>query len=180
MKGKIELLVFPKVLERIASLWEEEKVIVTTGRLSDKDGVYKLIVDDAKEINQAELENTLRIEATKAKHNNGGASIMHDGITGSEFDSVSESNSGYSKYLPNKANPPAGGPNKLVITLPDDATPEMIQKLTGLFNTCKTGICKVFLHHQANKLETPFSIEHDSEISEKIKSIVQEGTIEII
>ena len=147
MKGKIELLVFPKVLERIASLWEEEKNIIATGRLSDKDGAYKLIVDDAKEINQAELENDLRVEATKNKH------------TRAESNQPTE--------------------NKLIITLPDDAKPEMIQELTQLLNTCQSGDCKIFLHHQTNKLETPFSIEHDSEILEKIKESIQTGSIEI-
>jgi DNA polymerase III alpha subunit len=144
LKGKIELLVFPKVLERIASLWEEEKVITATGRLSDKDGAYKLIVDEAKEINPAELENDMRIEATKEKHK--------------KKDDDAE---------------------KLIVTLPDGATPEMIQKLTQLLNTCQIGICKVFLHHQTNKLETPFSIKPDPEILEEIKMIIKEGEAEL-
>ena len=154
-KGMIELLVFPKVLERIASLWEEEKIIIATGRLSDKDGQYKLIVDDAKEINQAELENDLRIEATKRTYNS---------------QPTIESNSN-----PNEANKLT----KLIITLPDDAKPEMIQALTQLLNTCKSGDCKVFLHHQTNKLETPFSIEHDAEMLEKVKNIVKDGEVEL-
>jgi len=145
MKGKIELLVFPKVLERIASMWEEEKAIITTGRLSDKDGAYKLIVDDAKEINQAELENDSRIEATKTKHQK-----------------IKDEN------------------KKLIITLPDDAKPEIIQELSQLLKTCQTGNCKVFLHHKTNKLETPFSIEYNHEIFEKIKNIIPEGSIDII
>ena len=142
-KGTIELLVFPKILERIASLWQEEKAIIATGRLSDKDDEYKLIVDDAKEINQAEIENYLRIEATK-------------------------------KIRGNQQNG-----NKLIITLPPDAKPETIQELSALFKSCQNGKCKVFLHHQTNKLETPFSIEHDSDLLQKIKGIVQNGTVEI-
>jgi len=160
MKGKIELLVFPKVLERIASLWEEEKVVIATGRLSDKDGAYKLIVDDAKEINQAEMENQLRVEATKEKHHNGSGFVPPREFDSHEGESNSQS-------------------QKLIVTLPDNATPEMIQQLTQLFNTCKAGSCKVFLHHQANKLETPFSIEPDSELSEKIKAITRENGVGI-
>ncbi|MEI7431950.1 MAG: OB-fold nucleic acid binding domain-containing protein, partial [Betaproteobacteria bacterium] len=38
MKGKIEILVFPKVLEKMGSAWEEEKMIIAEGKLSDKDG----------------------------------------------------------------------------------------------------------------------------------------------
>ena len=159
-KGMIELLVFPKILERIASLWEEEKVIIATGRLSDKDGNYKLIVDNAKEINQAEIENDLRIEATKRTYDSRPITDNH-----------SNSN-------PNEASE-ANQLTKLVITLPDDAKPEMIQNLTQLLNTCKSGDCKVFLHHQTNKLETPFSIERDTEMLEKVKNIVKEGKIEL-
>lgn len=143
LKGKIELLVFPKVLERIASLWEEEKAILADGRLSDKDGVYKIIVDNAKEINQAEIENHLRIEATK-------------------------------KIRGNQQNG-----NKLIITLPSDAKPEIIQKLSELFKSCPSGECKIFLHHQANKLETPFSVENDSGLLEKIKEIIQDGKVDL-
>ena len=145
MKGKIELLVFPKVLERIASLWEEEKAILANGRLSDKDGAFKLIIDDAKELSRAEIENYMRIEATKTKH---------------------RKNENENK--------------KLIITLPPDAKPEMIQELSELLNTCQSGNCKVFLHHQTNKLETPFSIKHDSEIIEKIKEIIEDGNIELV
>jgi DNA polymerase III alpha subunit len=162
MKGKIELLVFPKVLERIASLWEEEKVIIAEGRLSDKDGAYKLIVDDAKEINQAEIENHLRIEATKARHE------KENGDRDSQVSALSSQLSTLDSQI-----------SRLIITLPNNAKPEMIQKLSDFFNTCKSGNCKVFLHHQANKLETPFQIEHDSELLEKVKEIVENGNIEL-
>ncbi len=171
-KGTIELLVFPKILERIASLWQEEKAIIATGRLSDKDDEYKLIVDDAKEINQAEIENYLRIEATKSKHEK------------NEYAHKENENN----FIPNEANEAsaqggfASGENKLtklVVTLPNDAKPEMIQELSALFKSCQNGKCKVFLHHQTNKLETPFSIEHDSDLLQKIKGIVQNGTVEI-
>ena len=143
LKGKIELLVFPKVLERIASLWEEEKAILADGRLSDKDGVYKLIVDNAKEINQAEIENHLRVEATK-------------------------------KIRRNQQDK-----NTLIVTLPENAKPEMIHELSEFFKSCPNGNCKVFLHHQSNKLETPFSIDNNSELLEKIKEIIQDGKLEI-
>lgn len=162
MKGKIELLVFPKVLERIASLWEEEKAILTDGRLSDKDGVYKLIVDDAKEINRAEIENYLRIEATKQRHEieNRDRDRDKDGNENSQISNLKS--------------------QRLVVTLPPDAKPEMIKELSELFNTCKSGDCKVFLHHQANKLETPFSIENNSEMLEKVKSIIETGNAELV
>jgi hypothetical protein len=68
---------------------------------------------------------------------------------------------------------------KLIVTLPHNATPEIIHNLSKFFNTCKAGQCKVFLHHQQNKLETPFSIEHHPALLEEIKKLVQGGTAEI-
>ena len=174
--GKIEVLVFPKVLEKVASVWEEEKLVLVDGRLSDKDGVYKLIVDDAKELNRNEIENYLRVEATKKVYGN------------NESDEHKDDNdkpSGGSSIeeiplipMPNEANE-AKEANKLIVTLPKDATPDMIHKLSGLFNTCQAGTCKVFLHHQANKLETPFSIQHHPDLFAEIRTIIQSGNIEL-
>jgi DNA polymerase-3 subunit alpha len=65
MYSNIELLVFPKILEETGSLWEEDKVILASGKISDKDGSFKLLVDSAKVINLAEMEQRARIIATQ-------------------------------------------------------------------------------------------------------------------
>lgn len=167
MKGKIEVLVFPKVLERLASVWEEERMIIADGRLSDKDGMYKLIVDDAKELNRAEIENYLRIEATKKTYNVNDDDKNPPPVA-TDSNSDSGSNSGSVNY----------SANKLIVTLPGSATPDMIHRLQNVFNTCKAGSCKVFLHHQENRLETPFSIEHHPTLLEEIKAIITDGNVE--
>ncbi len=169
-KGKIEILVFPKVLERMGSVWEEERMIIAEGRLSDKDGVYKLIVDEAKELNRSEIENYLRVEATKKTY----------GVKDEENDDDKNNPSGtpslnIEKQTPN--NTIAG--NKLIVTLPPNATPDIIHNLSKFFNTCTIGSCKVFLHHQANKLETPFSIEHHPQLLSEIKKLIQGGSAEL-
>jgi DNA polymerase-3 subunit alpha len=63
--GKMEILVFPKILETTGSIWEEEKMIIATGRISDKDGNFKLLAESAKIINQQEVEQFQRILATQ-------------------------------------------------------------------------------------------------------------------
>ncbi len=166
-KGKIEVLVFPKVLERIGSVWEEERMIIAEGRLSDKDGVYKLIVDEAKELNRGEIENYLRVEATKKTY---GVKDDDD----NNFQGPVSSDQGSKD-----SNAPQTNSSKLIVTLPHDANSEMIHGLSKFFNTCTAGPCKVFLHHQNNKLETPFSIEHHSSLLEDIEKIVQGGNAEI-
>ncbi len=68
LRGRIEMLVFPNVLENTGTVWQEEKVILADGKLSDKDGTFKFIVEDAKVINKQEVEEFKRILATQKKN----------------------------------------------------------------------------------------------------------------
>ncbi|MFA5777222.1 MAG: DNA polymerase III subunit alpha [Parcubacteria group bacterium] len=97
LRGRIELLIFPKILETSESTWQEDKVVVASGTLSDKDGNFKLLVDSAKEINPQELENFKRIEATRQKNGaseaNGKSKIiitLPDNATKETFKKLSE------------------------------------------------------------------------------------------
>jgi len=54
-RAKIEILVFPRMLERTPTFWQEGKVIIASGRLDDKEGNYKLLCEEAQEINQNHL-----------------------------------------------------------------------------------------------------------------------------
>ena len=56
-KAKVEVLVFPKTLDRTATLWQEGKAIIASGRLDDKDGNFKLLIEEAQELNQNHLKN---------------------------------------------------------------------------------------------------------------------------
>lgn len=48
--SRTEVLVFPKVLAQNPGLWQQEKVLVVRGRVSDKDGVTKILCEEAFEI----------------------------------------------------------------------------------------------------------------------------------
>ena len=50
LTAKAEVLVFPKVLAKNPSLWHAEKILIVRGRLSDKDGVPKVLCEEAIEI----------------------------------------------------------------------------------------------------------------------------------
>lgn len=50
LTGRAEVLVFPRVLAQNPELWKEEKILVVRGRLSDKDGVVKVLCEEAEEI----------------------------------------------------------------------------------------------------------------------------------
>lgn len=50
LDARTEVLVFPKVLAKNPALWQEEKVLMVRGRLSDKDGQPKILCEEAREI----------------------------------------------------------------------------------------------------------------------------------
>jgi len=65
MEGSMEILVFPKMLEATESFWQEDKIVLASGKLSNKDGEFKLLCDSAKAIGQDELDKFQRILDTQ-------------------------------------------------------------------------------------------------------------------
>ncbi|HZZ99741.1 MAG TPA: DNA polymerase III subunit alpha, partial [Candidatus Paceibacterota bacterium] len=50
LSSKIELVVFPNIFEKDPGLWQENRIIVATGKVNDRDGSLKVLCDDAKAI----------------------------------------------------------------------------------------------------------------------------------
>src|SRR3990167_6485295 len=50
LTSKIEVVVFPNVLERNPDIWKENSIVVATGKINDRDGSLKLLCDDVKTI----------------------------------------------------------------------------------------------------------------------------------
>ena len=48
LTGRIEVLVFPSILEQTATAWQEEKIVLVNGRLSDRDSNLKILCDSVK------------------------------------------------------------------------------------------------------------------------------------
>ena len=48
--GSLEIIVFPKLLQKNSSPWQEDKFIFATGRLSDKDDLPKILAESVSEI----------------------------------------------------------------------------------------------------------------------------------
>lgn len=57
--GDIEILVFPKVLEKNPHLWQPDNLIICSGTISDKDGERKVLCDVAAVMNKINLKETL-------------------------------------------------------------------------------------------------------------------------
>ncbi|MDD3498446.1 MAG: DNA polymerase III subunit alpha [Candidatus Moranbacteria bacterium] len=148
--GAIEILVFPKALETTGSVWQEENIILASGKVSDKDGVFKLLAEEAKIVNDQEVENFKRILATQKKN-------------------------GSSVYLPEKKEEPGS----LIINLPDSSDRSIIEKLSKIFDSSEPGNTKVYLHLLNTRMQTSYSIRYDNGISERIRSVVPAGKIDL-
>ncbi len=48
--GSVEVLVFPTILKTNPAPWQEDKVLLVRGKMSDKDGVPKVLADEAQEL----------------------------------------------------------------------------------------------------------------------------------
>jgi len=57
LTGKIEILVFPKLLEGNSEIWEEGNIVFVKGKVSDKDGVFKLLGESVRRIDLDEAKN---------------------------------------------------------------------------------------------------------------------------
>jgi DNA polymerase-3 subunit alpha len=55
LTSKIELVVFPNVLEKNPEIWKENNIIVARGKVNDRDGALKLLCDDVKSLNLAAI-----------------------------------------------------------------------------------------------------------------------------
>ncbi len=153
MNASIEILVFPKIFEATGSLWTEERIIVASGKISDKDGTYKLLADSIKIITPQEINDFQRILATQKANENSSNQIADQTLNNSA--------------------------SKLIIYLPEHFQKETIQQLSTFFSQCKTGQMKIYISIGSAKLETPYSIENNLELEKTILKIAPNSKIEI-
>lgn len=67
LTGSVEVLVFPKVLEKSLPFMENDRIIQVSGRLSDKDEEFKLIAEEIKELPSDALYQMALTEMEKEK-----------------------------------------------------------------------------------------------------------------
>jgi DNA polymerase III alpha subunit len=48
--NKIEVVVFPDTLEKNPEVWQEEKIVMVQGKVSERDGTLSIICDSAQEL----------------------------------------------------------------------------------------------------------------------------------
>ncbi len=168
MYSNIEFIVFPKVLEATGSLWTEDKIILASGKISDKDGSFKLLVDSAKVINLEEMNERVRIIATQKS--NGTITTPTVPIQKKVVEETAR--------VAGETTKVAEEATKIIITLPSGSNQETLKSLSAHFNGCQIGEVKVFLKINNTKLETPFCITQSPELKNEIKKLIPGAVVE--
>lgn len=141
---KMEAIVFPKTLEKYETLWEEGNIVLVTGKISDKDGTLKILADEARRVNQDEIDRYDVLEEQRKKEN------------------IQRQNE-----------------QKLYITLPPNASSELLRQISAVLSSAPAGDCKVFLELSQGRLETPYRISYDQNLSNKLQEIVKDIKIRL-
>lgn len=67
LADKIEVVVFPKILQKDPELWKADSIVEITGRLDNRDNTLKVVAMQAKRIDLSEIEPVETAEPTQLK-----------------------------------------------------------------------------------------------------------------
>jgi DNA polymerase III alpha subunit len=139
---KIETIVFPKILEQYNGFWQEGNIVLVSGKISDKDGNLKIICDEVRLINQEEIERFQIIERDRKRESERANNLK-----------------------------------KVFIRLPKNSSSETLRNISKILSSASDGNDKIYLEfvngsNNANRLETPYCINYNKEVSEKIRKLL--------
>ncbi|HHX58599.1 MAG TPA: DNA polymerase III subunit alpha [Candidatus Moranbacteria bacterium] len=162
--GKMEILVFPKALEKTGDLWKEENVILVKGKLSEKDGELKLLLDDGVLVDKKELR------AYKKNTSN----------TNSSTNKLSLNRNSFNQNF-NQGNSPEKNKKDITICIGETCSQGTLDRISKIIRQAEKGECAIFLTTGTNsqKLETSYRVEYDEEMIEAITNIVGSTNITI-
>jgi DNA polymerase-3 subunit alpha len=170
LTGRIEVLVFPKYLEENPNIWMEEKILLVSGKLNDRDGTPKLLCRQAKEIN---------LDKPNAFSN-------------APTENLSETpNQNYSASFSDNENQPqqnsenSNGDN-LYIKLSSSADSKILKKLKEMLSVSEKGNCRVFItidsdnsEENPQRIETPFQIKYSQSLADVLEGLVGRDRIKM-
>ncbi len=165
LTDKIEILVFPRLLESNAEIWAEGNIVFVKGKVSDKDGVFKLLGESIRKIDleEAKKDQTEKEIINDSSKNNGSYYQENNSMGGAGVisDSVKK--------------------QKIEITIPSsDNSKILLQKLSDLLKSIPTGNCEVYLllnlpDGSFKKIKTSRDVECGEEVLRKIERVMGKG-----
>jgi len=163
MTSGIEVLVFPSILKANPDLWQEDRIIAMSCRLSDKDGENKLICNQAKELDPKNVFEV--IEELDKLVSNGGNSYLANS---------------FQRKVNNKEELLIKG--NVYILLPSTVSKDLSQRLKDIFQKYP-GPYKVILTVKNpggfKKIMTNFLVADSKKIKEEVEDLLGEDTFRV-
>lgn len=172
--GSTELLIFPKVLKSMSDIFHVGKMVIVSGRLSDKDGEMKLICEDAKEINKNNITEIVK----KVGRVNG--NFYRIPSSAGESGAMKNQTSGVTSL---GGQPVSLNGYKAVCIRINSLGGETTQKLKDIFFRYK-GDYKVLLSVLSadgrKKIQTDYAVAPNDECREALEAVVGKGNMQIL
>lgn len=173
----VEILVFPKILELNRDVWQEDKIVIVQGRLSDKDGELKILCQTAMELTLDNLEESFKKMAELAKNNNQNQNgYRHNGYSNGYNRNNGYSN-GNSRPVSNP-KPPLKAKGIVFVTLAALDNPALAQNLKSIFGHYP-GQYQVYLLVKGQKIKTNFLIDYSQSVKGAIEEIAGAGSVKL-
>lgn len=162
MGGKIEIIVFPKVLEKDPTCWQIDSIITIRGKVNDKDGILKILADEAKSFTASE-ENFKWLKKSVSSSQRG------------QNGNAPRPQSPASTPLP----PPTPLTPSIIISISNPST-DLFNQIKNILTAFPKSSSPVFLEIKSDtgtkKIRTSFRIQISDQLTEELKKAVgQEG-----
>ena len=151
---KIEVIVFPSLLEKNHDIWQEGKVVLVEGKLNDRDGEMKILGDEVREINQEMIDKWETVQSMRQATSNRSADM---------------------NFQPESATDQSD--NKIIkIKVPDNASPDTFHQLKKVL-AAHPGKQRVVLripteNGNLKEVKTDYLVDYSTDMAEKLKNIV--------
>jgi DNA polymerase-3 subunit alpha len=156
LSGHVEILVFPRALEKTGGMWEMENIVIVTGKLATEDGTPKILVESAEKVDQQSVDTFKRIQLTREKHESLSPSPSGRGVRG-------EGAFSGNTVLPEQ---------RMVVTLKDAMVSQsLLQTLSSALEKFPKGETPVYVRIQGALIHTPHSVRLEESLLEQLQEM---------
>lgn len=170
MDGKIEVIVFPKLLEKNPTSWQMDMPTVIKGKVNDKDGTLKILADEGRVFNKtADDIKWLEKNMGKGKTGNGNSNDQ-------PVPSRATGSSNIQPQNPN-ANP------AIIITITNPST-DLFNKIKNTLIAFPKNNSQVYLEIQNDnsikRLRTSFQMEINDALIQELRQLVGQDGVRVV
>jgi DNA polymerase-3 subunit alpha len=162
LTGRVEAIVFPRAVEKTPNVWIEDDIIIVEGRLSNEDGVPKIMVERAEKIDHFLIETWKRAQLTRGKNESSTLQEKVNEMPPSEA---------MKTVIPTETLSQERN-DRLTITLKDEAVnKQFLETLSQTLAHLPLGSVRVFIKFKGNTIETSRTISLSEETKKQLRNI---------